>query len=545
MLQRLELKTFGPIEHVCLELEPGFVAITGETGAGKSVLLGGLRFLTADRAGAAPPGPAWAQAVLSPTPAIQEFLNEQGLPSCEDESLFITRSLPAKGPGKAYINGQAVPLGLLQALGQLWIDFHDAQAPKKSLDPKEQLRLLDAFGEIDSRFYQKAYCFWETQRAEHQKLLSEEDLDETQLKKMQQALNRMQRLDLSDEGIHALEAQARSLDDAQQQQEHAQALYYALETQVLEACRKSSQHSRALQALDPQGSAGLLAKRLETLQVELQDIAQEAFGESQKAAQALLYAESTQAQMELWLGLKHAHGGSPAAVRAKQALFKEKLERQKTLEGRLLELEHALRSSEAAAWEAAAALREKRQSAAKALQARLGEKLQALGLEHATLEVTLKSLSTLGPDGADSILLLFTPNRGHSPQPLQAIASSGEGARVHLALTSILAKNQKTPVLVFDEIDANVGGEVARCVGQQLALLSKDHQVFCITHLPQVASQATQHYCVVKTHSEQHTHIHLDALHPYPLARRTELARMLGDRHAPSALQHAEALIRR
>ncbi len=540
----MELKHFGPIEALSLDLEPGFIAVTGETGAGKSVLLGALRFLSADRGGrvdkalvSSQAHPAWAQAVLQPNAAMLAFLEEQALP-LEPEGLCVARSLSAKGVSKAYINGQPVPMTLLQQLGALWIDFHDPSAPMRCLDPKEQQGLLDTFAGISAAAYQDAYAAFCATRAQYQTLVQTVRLDAEALKRLKKTLQLMTGIDLSDAGVAHLEQQAVGLQQARVRQQVASELYYVLQSQALEACRKQALDLRDA-GKDPQVQP--LMQRLESLMLEVDDFSQQAYALSR--ASECLEAPFIEEQLERWFALKHAHGGTAQAVREKKEALERSMALQDSLDGKLLELEYLLRTQEAAARHLAQALYEQRQQAAGRFESAIAKKLAVLGLNQAYLHVHVMLSQALMPTGQDAVSFHFAPNPGHPAQPLEKIASSGESARVYLALISALTLKDGIPVLVFDEIDAHVGGEVARCVGQELALLGQGRQVFCITHLPQVAAQATQHYCVTKTYAQAATHIQVLALPPHSQERKTELARMIGDRHGPSALQHAGVLL--
>jgi len=225
--------------------------------------------------------------------------------------------------------------------------------------------------------------------------------------------------------------------------------------------------------------------------------------------------------------------------------MRRKLAVQGDLEGMLARLEKQSAEAERAAKKEARALRTLREKAARELAKVAAKSIAQLGFEKADFQIQVVPLAELGPAGDCGCEFLFSPNVGEAPLPLNRVASSGELARVMLALKTVLADLDDVPVLVFDEVDANVGGEVGRVVGEKMAEIGRGHQVFCVTHLPQVAAQADCHLVVEKDQSKDRAVVSIVPIHEKRKARISELARMLGDRSAKSALAHAEELLGR
>jgi DNA repair protein RecN (Recombination protein N) len=247
--------------------------------------------------------------------------------------------------------------------------------------------------------------------------------------------------------------------------------------------------------------------------------------------------------MNLWQELRRKYGGSVEAVLSKREELAQKIDIQGDLDGVLVKKRKATADLEADLKKQAVKLTASRKKSAKALAQKAADLLQALGFKKARLEIKLISDAKLQEHGDSHCQFLFAPNAGQDLQPLNKIASSGETARVMLALKTVLAEADATPLLVFDEVDANVGGEVGRAVGSELARLAKKHQVLCVTHLPQVASLAHNHYVVTKSQDEDSTAVNIAPLGDSRSARLGELARMLGDRKSASARAHAEELL--
>jgi DNA repair protein RecN (Recombination protein N) len=221
------------------------------------------------------------------------------------------------------------------------------------------------------------------------------------------------------------------------------------------------------------------------------------------------------------------------------------LEVQGDLEGALARLDRQIADAEKASRKQAEALRLVREQAARELARAGARAIAPLGFKNSDFRVQLGTLPELGPTGDCGSAFLFSPNAGEAPLPLGRIASSGELARVMLALKTILADLDDIPVLVFDEVDANVGGEIGGIVGERMAGVARRHQVLCVTHLPQVAAYAANHLVVTKEQGKDRAVVAIEAVHGDRKARVSELARMLGDRSAKSALAHAEELLNR
>ena len=238
-----------------------------------------------------------------------------------------------------------------------------------------------------------------------------------------------------------------------------------------------------------------------------------------------------------------AYTGEVSAVMAARDELERRLEVQGDIEGTLARLEKEIAATERAAKQEAQALRTAREKAAKELSKVAAKGIAQLGFKKADFSVRVVSLAEMGPTGDCGCEFLFSPNVGEAPLPLNRVASSGELARVMLALKTVLADLDGVPLLVFDEVDANVGGEIGRVVGEKMAAIAQSHQVLCVTHLPQVAAQATCHLVVTKDQSKDRAVVTIEPIQASRKARVSELARMLGDSKAKSALAHAEELL--
>ncbi|HTB63484.1 MAG TPA: AAA family ATPase [Opitutales bacterium] len=553
MLQFLRIHNLALVERAELEFGAGFTAVTGETGAGKSVLLGALSLLAGNRADKSVirqgTEACEAEGVLSFSGAalarVNALLEKLGLPACEDDTLVLRRSLSATKAPRMQINGAMATLGALQELGENWVDFHGPGEPQKLFQEKHQREMLDAFGQLEDAVgkFSANYGIWCEGLREAEALASAGRMSADEIEFTRLQIARLDQLDPTPENIATLERDFNRASKAQELVALAGELENGLagEEGLSAKFPPLVRAARELAELDP--TAAPLAQRLEAAVVELQEVGGD-FG--RLAAGFDFDAETTQTlqeRMSLWLELQRRYGGDATALRVKRDELARKVAAQSDIEGTLAKLAAESATREKALRSEAAKLREARTASAKTLEKKAARLLKALGFKQAGLQISVTAAPELREHGDSHIEILFAPNPGQAPLPLSKIASSGETARVMLALKAVLAEADATPLLVFDEVDANVGGEIGAAVGNELAALGGKHQVFCVTHLPQVAAKAARHFVVEKHHATKATSISIREISSDTNARIDELARMLGDRSAKSAQQHAKALL--
>ncbi len=552
MLQNLRIRNLALLEEVELDFDAGFTAVTGETGAGKSILLGALSLLAGERAdktvirqGASA---CEVEAVLffADPKAIDAVLTQLELPVCEEGVLILKRTLPREKAPKITINGSLATLAALQRLGECWIDFHGPSEPRRLLKESCQLELLDLHGRAGEALgvYQTSWRAWRDLVAEQERITHETKLTPDQIDYLQRQVARLDALDLSEEAVETLERDFHRQSRAQELIELSGGLAAGISGEEGVTARVAAlvREARRLEGLDP--ASKVFADRLAAASIELADLGAEfeALGEQFNFDPE--QAGELQEKMNTWLEVKRRHGGDVASVITAREELRHRLEIQADLEGTLVRIERKIDEAFREVVKAAAALRTVREKAAKGLAKSAVKGIAQLGFAKADFQVRIVGLSAPGPTGDCGAEFLFSPNVGEAPLPLNRIASSGELARVMLALKTVLADLDGVPVLVFDEVDANVGGEIGRVVGEKMAAIGGNHQVLCVTHLPQVAAQAGSHLVVTKDQSKERAVVTIAPLESDRKARVSELARMLGDRSAKSALAHAEELLR-
>lgn len=551
MLQTLAIRNLALLESVSLEFDAGFTAVTGETGAGKSVLLGALSLLAGARVDKTvirqKEDACEVEAALwfQDSARLDGVLDALDLPPCEDGLLVLKRRLSRSRAPRISVNGSLTTLTSLQQIGELWIDFHGPSEPRRLLKSSCQLELLDLFArnQKERTAFDTAYQGWHELVDEKQRLVAQDRLSPDQIDFLTQQLAELDSLDLAPESIEALERDFNRISRAQEMLGLATEIEQGLngEGGVGEQLAPMLRSGRELGELDEE--AGALADRLQALGIEIADLA----GEYAALGGDLHFepeeVEDLTRRMDAWMDAKRKFGSDASVVATEREAMRLKLAAQGDIEGTLAKLDERIATAHAKASEVAAKLRKTRTKAAKALAKTAAESISQLGFKKAEFVIEVRPLEELISTGDCAVEFMFSPNVGEDVQPLSRIASSGELARVMLALKTVLAEIDSVPVLVFDEVDANVGGEIGRVVGEKMASIGQNHQVICVTHLPQVAAQGAGHFVVEKDQSKDRAEVKIRGIHERNDERIDELARMLGDRKASSARAHAAELL--
>lgn len=558
MIHYLRIQNLALLTGAELQFDGGFTCVTGETGAGKSILLGALSLLSGGRTDKTlirqgeETCTVEAGLYLKDPEGVDAFLEEHGLPTCEEGVLLLRRSFSRERIPQIQVNGASTTLAVLKELGELWIDFHGPGEPQKLFREPVQLELLDAYaagldrgGKVAASLveYRGEFGRWRELCREREALEAEAQLTEDEQEFLRGQLARMEALPLEAEAIQELERDFQRVSSAQELQELAAAMQDGLggEGGVTDRLADLVRIAQSLPDLDA-ASAPLL-ERLRSLVVDAEDLA-EGFRDLGEALEFDAETqESLESRMQVWMDLKRRHGGSLELVQASRDALAKKLETQGDLAGTLERLAAEAMGVENTLQTRAAEILKVRVKAAESLGREVVERLERLGFRQARFRIEVVATGELTAAGGSETRFLFAPNRGVELQPLNKIASSGETARVMLALKTLLARLDQTPVLVFDEVDANIGGEIGLEVGSELRRLGEHHQVLCVTHLPQVAAQGHWHFVVEKSQNETETRVEIAPVHGERARRVEEIARMLGDRKSASAARHARELL--
>jgi len=545
----LRIKNLALVEELEWQIAPGFVAVTGETGAGKSIIIGALQLLLGERAdkslirtGA---DLCTVEAIFSGNDLkkLNPQLAEAGIEPCEDD-LILKRTLSSTGTNRQFINGSPTTLAVLKNLGDDLVDLHGPHDHQSLLSPETQLRLLDSFARAEEQLeeYRKQYRQLQTLLAEHAVLDTAETTREQELDLLRHQVIEIESAHLVADEEQEIEKRYKLASNSKRLIELASAVANKLseaDDSVLSQLAETQRLLRELEKID--NSIAQSSSAHAAAVVELSEIARALSRYAEKLDLDPEQLAALEQRISLFETLKRKYGSSIADVIA----FGERAaERIRKIEGRDTELERLARDIEnvrAQMNHAGAALRKLRLKTAPRLSENIRRNLRDLGFRQSEFEAKLAPLEQPRPTGFDSVELLFSPNPGEPLKPLRAIASSGEISRLMLAIKSALAVQDAIPLLVFDEIDTNVGGEIAHAVGNKMQTLGRDHQVICITHLPQVAASASAHFVVTKNVTLGRTFSNLQEV--AGKARQEEIARMLGDKSA-SALKLAAALLK-
>ncbi len=538
MLSELRIVNFALIEQLNLQFQSGFTVLTGETGAGKSLLIDAIALLVGGRASTDQIRSGEEEAQLEASfhlpdthPLIRR-LRAQDLIGPHGSELILRRVLSRSGRHRVYVNGNLCPLRVLEELGGTLIDIHGQHEQQSLLASAKQVDALDAFGrlyELRGR-YEQAYQSWRDLRAQLAELQSEvvdrariEDMLRFQSQEIEQAC-------LLPDEEEQLRNERQRLVHAHRLRELAHEVHGELQEDEQAVLTRLGRIGRALAELaqtdpamgDCEQAATESAIQLKDLAGRLRDYAQQL--EADPDRQALI-----EDRLELIQRLKKKYGGSIESVLALGRRVQEELQLLDSREERTAELAARLEEEARRLRTLAQQLSRKRMDAAKRMTTLVGAELAAVKMEQAVFQITVSSDESeegLGPVGRDRVEFLLSSNPGEPPRPLGRVASGGELSRIMLALKTVLAEMDQVPVLVFDEVDTGVGGAVAAAMGTRLRKLGSFHQVFCITHLPQVASQAEHHLLVEKGQESQRTSTSVRVL--TGMGQEEEIARMLG-----------------
>ena len=546
MLRSLQVRNYVLIDSLEIDFPEGLVIITGQTGAGKSILLGALGLVLGGKADASLVGSRGDTCVVEAVfsvgqdTALRALMAENDLE--DGDTLTIRRTLNRTGRSRSFVNDEPVSLPVLQALSERLIDIHSQHQTLRLADPAFRMSMLDHYAGNTDRL---AACktAWNTLQGLRkelsevtdrlQRLSAEKDYNEALFGQLDAAK-------LRDGELEELETEQKQLAHAEELKEFLNNCEdilspaddrVPLTAQLKEAEKQAARAARFIPDLEP------VVQRMESARLELEDIADELESTNARIDVSPDRLEQVEDRMSLLYDLMKKHGvqtvGDLIDVRER---LSEALYDSTALEEKRVELEKALGQAEKAYTAAADTLHDARQKASKGFASSILTSLTFLELEHAVFSVELGT-ATEGPTGRDAVRFLFS-STGKAPQDLSKVASGGELSRIMLSLKAMMARYTAMPALIFDEIDTGVSGSAADKMGQMICRMGEDMQVFAITHLPQVAAKGNAHYLVTKEND-------VTAIRALSREERIrELARLLsGSVITEAAMANAQALL--
>ncbi len=538
MLAELRIVNFALIEQLHIQFQSGFTVLTGETGAGKSLLIDAIGLLVGGRGSAEQIRSGEDEAQLEAsfhlplTHPLLEQLRVQDLIDARETDLILKRILSRSGRHRVYVNGSLCPLRVLEDLGGTLVDIHGQHEQQSLLASTKQLNAVDAFGSTEPlrAHYEAAYREWRDLTA-HIESLRRAGADRTRMEELLRfQVQEIEQAGLSTDEEDRLKIERQRLLHAHRLRELAESSYATLQADeratlvqlatVGRFVSELAQTDPLIEDCDAQVREAII--HLKDVAARLRGYADDLEADPERQA-------TVEDRLDLIHRLKIKYGGSTEAVLETGKRAKQELETLQQHEAQISGMVTRLKEAESRVIDKAKQLTKKRREAAKRLTTLVAKELAAVRMEHTTFDIIVSAdeeLDRFGPTGRDRVEFLLSSNLGEPPRPLSRIASGGELSRIMLALKTVLAETDHVPVLVFDEIDTGVGGAVAAAMGTRLRKLGAYHQVFCITHLPQVASQAEHHVIVEKGQDGTRTTTSVRSLSG--VGREEEIARMLG-----------------
>ncbi|MCF7818140.1 MAG: DNA repair protein RecN [Kiritimatiellales bacterium] len=550
MLRNLKIKNLALVDDVQVGFRSGLNVITGETGAGKSLLIGALRLLLGERADKSmirtgeTSCSVYAEFGLEDTSAIDAILADIGLESC-DGGLLIIRRVITESSNKTTVNDEPVTLQVLKRLGTVLVDMHGPYDHQSLLDTATQLEILDAFGLVEAA--KAAYLSEYAKLRAIQKQIdainadNEEDL-ERQIEFLSYRVSEIETAKLSVEEDAEVAEEHGIIANSQQVLELANGAVNALtegEGCAFDSLAAAQRSLNQLVKIMPEAKEW--HDEIESAITQVQEVVRSIEGSAAGIDASPERMQWLDDRLTTYQTLKRKYGSTVEAILQNATDWKSQLDGLRGRGKKRAELQSELDLVLKLVEKAGRVLRGKRENVADRLSECITKELVDIGFEHGFFDVQLRPCEP-GPSGMDEIEFGFAPNAGEDMRPLRMIASSGEISRVMLATKAVLARHDRIPVLVFDEIDANVGGEIGGAVGRKLAQVAQHHQLICITHLPQVAACGTTHLAVSKSVVDGRTYTEVHLLDEE--SRPDEIARMLGGKGSTNTtLQHATELL--
>jgi len=550
MLTLLKINNLALIEEVVWEMGSGLIGITGETGSGKSMVIGALKLIVGQRADTelirTGENTCTVEAIfdLKDCSDINIILDESGLEPCSENQLVIRRVLDRKATNKQFINCSPVTLNTLKKVGKLLVDLHGPHDHHSLFSSERQLSLLDAYAGLTEITNQHSLVYkkFKSLQSEHNELISSERSNEQAIDLLKHQINEIDEADIKEEEEEELYKRYQMSRNSKSLLETSSRILSELHGEENSVINQLMQLMRSFKELEKSDSSAMeYTEKFENALVEIQELQNQLETYAGSIEMEPSKIEEIECRVDLIETLKRKYGNSLREVLSFRKSAHEKLNKTENRHEELKRLEKEIEEAQSEMLKISEKITKKRISASPKLANLVTKELKDLGFKKSIFEISLEKKENPTAMGAEGIEFLFAPNPGEPSKALRSIASSGEMSRVMLALKGTLASQDAIPVLVFDEIDANVGGAIAQSVGIKMASLGRSHQIISISHLPQVASLSKSHYVVRKEFTGE-GRTRSGIMKVDGKKRVAEIARMLGG-EKESAQQHAHSLM--
>ena len=533
MLKHLHIQNYSLIEQLDLHLTGGLTVITGETGAGKSILLGAISLLLGQRADSKSLFDTSKKCIiegqfsLASYPHLQAVFEEEEIDF--DEPCLIRREINPQGKSRSFVNDTPVTLESLKRIGNELVDIHSQQDTWWMSHPDFTLDMIDAYAQNDGlkKGYFSAFSNWQVSVSSLRDLESASSKGSQEMDFIQFQFDELSKAQLKEGEFESLDTAVQKLQNAEQIQEKLAILAEALSVSEVSALQQSRIALQQATSLSKWGeNFADWKRRIESIWIELKDLGAEIEGEADDFIYDPLELEQKQKRLDSLNRLLQKYQASTVTELIELvASLDVRLSQYSSMDTVLAEAKARVNAAFKLASEAALALSSSRSSVVEAISSALVISLQSLGIPNANLAWDHQQ-KELSPNGSDKIQLLFSANKGLAPKPFKQIASGGEMSRLMLSIKHLLAKKRVLPTLILDEIDTGVSGEIAIKMGQMLSQMGNGHQIVAITHLPQIAAAGSKHWYVYKDHAGTKTVSNLRELQEEE--RVEEIAKMIG-----------------
>lgn len=553
MLQRLFVKNVALIEELDVAFTAGFNVLTGETGAGKSIVIDAVNLVLGERASrelikhGADKARVEAIFEIKGRDGLLSALEEMGLPCEEPGELLLSREMSAAGKNICRVNGALVNLATLKEITDQLVDVHGQHAHQSLLSKSRHMEYLDSFAQEEIRPWKEGVAAAAARYKQVQKELLEgfgsEEERAREMDMLRYQIQEIEKAGLYEGEEEALLGERKVLQNAARIMEAMEQGSEALSGEGETALSLVNAAWRQLQGIgELSAEYGALAQRLEEAYYALEDISYSLRDMQAGFEYDPQRAEQIEERLALYHGLKRKYGEDYEAIMGYLAASAERLEKLEGSEERRATLEQERRQAEEAYLRQAAGLTQARKAAAAALETGMVQELKELGFAHGDFAVAFHPVDGISSLGAERVEFLLSANAGEPLKPLEKVASGGEMSRIMLAMKAMFAKGDAIETLIFDEIDTGISGRIASVVGEKMVRIARDHQVLCVTHLPQIAAMADAHYLVEKSETDGHARTSLRALTLQE--RYVQVAAMMsGAGQSAAALEHAKELV--
>lgn len=551
MLKTLHIEQFAIIDKSEIQFQQGFNVLSGETGAGKSILIDALGLALGERADASlirpPHNKASVQAHFYPIPsALEQHLQANDLDDSDTPKQCLIRRHIRPNASKAFINDQAITSKTLKTISEQLISIHGQQVNQSLLKPSTQRQRLDRYADNDALLQQVKQSYHQIQDLQHalSQWQTQQQNQQERLNLLNYQLEEFDHIAPKNNEFTQLSATHASLSSADEILTQGQHLLNLIQNDHSDALaptlRQIKQMLSKISQLDPRfEEAHELFQQSKIYLEESHDLIQKHLQKTEHDPQTLQQIDQRMSALHSLARKHHIH---PDQLHPHWQTLKAQHQQLTQQNQQNDHLQQHLQDAQTHYQTLTKRLRQARQKASAPLAQEVQHWIRQLGMSQATFHITLTPSDTPSEHGQDDIQFLLCANLGQSPQPLQKVASGGELSRVSLAIEVACLDEAPVPTVIFDEIDAGIGGEVADTIGRLLKTLSATRQVICITHLPQVAVYADAHFLIDKTHHNGQTQTQVHRLENAQRIR--ELARMLGSADSPTSQQHARAMLK-